>query len=255
MEEDMAGATKKAVKKKVAAVAKKKSVTLKEGMTWLKQNFGSGLAAGVAGTPFSVDMLVAIGTQETFEVWGRLIVEGMTPAKILPLCVGDTIGAPRRTAFPATKAELLAKPNGDKMFDIARQCLIDMAAHVPAYAAAAKNQNKFCHGYGLFQYDLQHFTGKDADPDYFLQQSWGDFNHCIAKCISELTEAMRRTFGPHKTSLTDDEMVYVAIAYNAGHVNLHKLPADKFKQGFQDSSGKFYGEYMNEYLQLAKSIP
>ena len=138
------------------------------------------------------------------------------------------------------------------MFDIARQSLIAMAQHVPAYAGAAANVNKFCHGYGLFQYDLQHFT---TDPNYFLQQLWGDFAQCLAKCISELNDALKRTYGPHKTSLTDEERVYVAIAYNAGHVNLHKLPAVKFKQGFKDSSGKFYGEYIDEYITLSKSIP
>lgn len=236
--------------KTVAAAPKKKSVSLKDGMTWLKDTFASGLQAGVAGTPFSVDMLTAIGTQETFEVWG-LLINDMTAAQILPLCVGDTIGAPHRTAFPATKEELLAKPNGQEMFDIAHQALVAMAQHVPSYAQVAKNPDKFCHGYGLFQYDLQHFV---ADPTYFLEKQWGDFNHCIAKCIGELDDALQRTYGPHKTSLTDEEMVYVAIAYNAGHVNLHKLPADKFKQGFKDGSGKFYGEYIDEYIQLAKTI-
>ena len=47
----------------------------------------------------------------------------------------------------------------------------------------------------------------------------------------------------------------MAIAYNAGHVNLHKLPADKFKQGFKDGQGKFYGEYIHDYMALAKTIP
>lgn len=236
---------------KAAAAPKKKSASLTEGMTWLKKNFGSAIQAGVAGTPFSVEMLMAIGTQETFEVWG-LLINGMTPAQILPLCVGDTIGAPSRKAFPASKNELLAKPNGQAMFDVAHQALVDMAQHVPAYANVAKNPDKFCHGYGLFQYDLQHFT---HDPDYFLQQKWDDFNQCIAKCIGELTDALHRTYGTNKPTLTDEEKVYVAIAYNAGHVNLHKLPAEKFKQGFRDSGGKFYGEYINDYIALANTIP
>src|SRR5882724_3395558 len=137
-EGSMATAPKKKTAK-TAAAPKAKSVSLKDGMAWLKKNFGSAIQAGVAGTPFSVEMLMAIGTQETFEVWGLLINEGMTPTQILPLCVGDTIGAPSRKAFPATKDELLAKPNGQEMFDIAHQALVDMAQHVPAYAKVAKN--------------------------------------------------------------------------------------------------------------------
>ncbi len=40
--------------------------------------------------------------------------------------------------------------------------------HVPAYSKVAKLPHKFCHGYGIFQYDLQFFL---TDPDYFLAGS------------------------------------------------------------------------------------
>ena len=45
-------------------------------------------------------------------------------------------------------------------------------------------------------------------------------------------------------------MVYVAIAYNKGSVNF----ARKFKQGHKDDNGKYYGEFIWEYLQHSKAI-
>ncbi len=108
--------------------------------------------------------------------------------------------------------------------------------------------NKFCRGYGIFQLDLQFFKN---NPDYFLQKKWYSFDECLAQCVNELKAAMRRAYGSGKTALTDEEKVYAAIAYNQGSVDFSK----KFKQGFRDQSGKYYGEYIWEYLQLAKSVP
>jgi hypothetical protein len=45
-------------------------------------------------------------------------------------------------------------------------------------------------------------------------------------------------------------MVYVAIAYNRGSVDFSR----GFKQGFRDEAGKFYGEYMRDYIRLAQSV-
>ncbi len=36
-----------------------------DALRWFKETFGQDLAKGVAGTPFSVDLLVAIAAQET----------------------------------------------------------------------------------------------------------------------------------------------------------------------------------------------
>jgi len=49
--------------------------------------------------------------------------------QILELCVGDTLDRGRR-AFPKTKAEFVAVPNGQTMFQIARKALVSMAAHI-----------------------------------------------------------------------------------------------------------------------------
>ena len=114
------------------------------------------------------------------------------------------------------------------------------------FKVAARNPDKFCRGFGIFQYDLQFFLG---NPDYFLEKRWHEFDQCLAQCVEELKAKLIRTYGRDKTSLTDKEMVYVAIAYNRGSVDF----SQGFKQGYKDSSGKYYGEYIWEYLQLAKA--
>jgi hypothetical protein len=213
---------------------------------WFKQSFGPRIEPELAGTPFTVDLLAAIAIQETFEVWGRIYKTIGDPDDVLPLCVGDVIGEPKRTAFPRTKAELLAAPDGAAMFDVAHQALVDMASHVPAYQVYANNPERFCHAFGIFQYDIQFFRD---DPDFFLQKQWGDFDECLRRCIAELKRVLVKTFGPSKTSLNDIESVYVAIGYNSGHVKI----TDGLKQGFKDDTGKYYGEYVNDYLQAARA--
>ena len=76
---------------------------------------------------------------------------------LLKLCVGDTIDAPRRSAFPRNKAALIAQPRGQQMFELAHSLLVEMAdaTGIESYIDAGRNPNKFCRGYGIFQRDLQ----------------------------------------------------------------------------------------------------
>ena len=144
---------------------------------WFKSQFQPQIEAAIAGTPFSVDMITAVACQETGGIWPRLRRQGLPTARILELCVGDTIDASPtgggRRAFPQNKAELLKAPQGDRMFAIARQGLVDMAAYIPDYRGAAARPDKFCHGFGIFQLDLQFFK---TDPDYFLSRRYADFD-------------------------------------------------------------------------------
>lgn len=220
---------------------------LSDGMAWFKREFGPKIVVRLAGTPYSLDMLTAIATQETYYIWSRLY-KTMPVSEVLKLCVGDTLDTPNRSAFPKNRAALVVVPDGLRMFEIAREALLAMSAHVPGYGGAASNPNKFCHGFGIFQYDLQHFM---THPSHFLQKGWHDFDVCLELCVKELDAARKRAYGADKTTLNDEEMVYVAIAYNRGSVNFSK----KFKQGHKDDSGKFYGEYMWDYLQLAHTVP
>jgi hypothetical protein len=119
-----------------------------------------------------------------------------------------------------------------------------MAACIPAYRGAASRPDKFCHGFGIFQLDLQFFK---TEPDYFLSRRYADFDAALARCVGELKSALKRLGWQAKTSLSDAEMAGVAIAYNTGRYD----PAKGLKQGYFDGS-KYYGENYYAYLQLAK---
>ncbi len=217
-----------------------------EAIQWFKTTFIKELEAAVAGTPFSVDLLSAIANQETGYIWSVLVEHKLPVPKILELCVGDTIDK-GRSAFPTNKSALMAAPGGAKMFDVARKALVDMAKYVHGYDGAVANPDKFCHGFGIFQYDLQFF---EDDPDYFLKKKWRNFRLCAAKCIGELNAAMERQGWAGKKTLSDEEKVYVAIAYNKGRAN----PALGFKQGYQSDDGKYYGENIAAFLAVAQTI-
>ena len=228
-------------------------------IAWFKKNFHAQATRAVAGTPFSLDLLTAIACQETGYIWQKLRKKpSLSVERILELCVGDTIDGSAtggRRAFPRTKTDLVELPsgrpreNGQAMFDIARQALVDMAeeTQIQAYLRAVGNRNKFCHGFGIFQYDLQAFL---REPDYFLNRRWGDFAASLAKCIEELNVKLRRIGYADKPRLTDEEMVHVAIAYNSGNFAKSK----GLRQGHFDGE-KFYGEYIFEFLRLSKTVP
>ncbi|GJD98115.1 M15 family metallopeptidase [Methylobacterium isbiliense] len=211
---------------------------------WFKTTFGGDIAAATAGTPFSINLIAAIAMQETSYIWRR-IYKTHTVAEVLAACTGDTLDAPRRSAFPKTRADLEAVPDGKAMFALARAALLNVAQYDPDLKKVAKKPDKFCHGFGMFQYDLQFFK---VDPDYFLEEKWKTFSGTLEKCVEELKIKLVRTYGKDKTSLTHDESVYVAIAYNTGRANLKK----DFKQGYRDSNGVYYGEYIDRFMSLAE---
>jgi hypothetical protein len=220
-----------------------------EDILWFKQQFHREIEAAVHGTPFSLDMLTAVACQETGLIWQVLRKQRLSLGQILALCVGDTIdasGEKGRKAFPRTKADLMTKPKGEQMFAIARQALVDMAQYISSYRSAAANANKFCHGFGIFQYDLQFFL---EDPDYFLQKRYADFAACARRCIGELHNAMKRIDWQDKTTLTDYEMACVAIAYNTGSFK----PNKGLKQGYFNGT-KYYGEEVFDFLRLSKTV-
>jgi hypothetical protein len=170
--------------------------------------------------------------------------------RILELCVGDTIdgnGTTGRSAFPRNKSALLAVPRGRAMFDVARQALVDMAEYITAYQRVTRNPDKFCHGFGVFQLDLQFF--KD-DPDYFLERRYARFDASLEKCLAELRRALVKRRLGDRPELTELEAASVAITYNTGGFN----PAKGLKQGHFDGQ-KFYGEQFVDFLRLAKTVP
>ena len=216
---------------------------------WFKSQFQPAIERAVAGTALNVDMITAFACQETGEIWPALRRQGLPTAQILELCVGDTIDASPtgggRRAFPKNKAELLTAADGQRMFDVARQGLVDMASYIPAYRGAASRPEKFCHGFGIFQLDLQFFK---VDPAYFLDKRYADFDAALGKCTGELQSVLKRLGWQTKASLTDQECAGIAIAYNTGRYD----PAKGLKQGYFDGA-KYYGENYFAYLQIARS--
>ncbi|MGJ5175919.1 SH3 domain-containing protein [Bradyrhizobium oligotrophicum] len=217
---------------------------------WFKRQFRTQTQAALAGTPFDLDMIVAIACQETGYIWAVLRKKELSLDRVLALCVGDTIDfrgpGKGRQAFPRNKEALVAEPNGQAMFDIARKALEDMAAFIPGYKDAVANPKKFCHGFGVFQRDLQFFK---VDPDYFLQRRYETFADTLAQCLGELRRGLKKLGFESRTSLTDLEFAKVAIAYNTGGFN----PAKGLKQGFFDGE-KFYGERIFDYLELSRTV-
>ena len=122
-----------------------------------------------------------------------------------------------------------------------------MSAVVPGYASAIQNPNKFCHAFGIFQFDLQFFA---LDVPYFAQGGYAEFPRSLQNCVTELIAAQKRTALKGKTVLTDREQVSVGIAYNRGSYN----PNLGLKQGHFDGE-HFYGENLMAYFNLAKTIP
>lgn len=219
-----------------------------EKIGWFKQQFKTRIENILKNTPFSVDMLTAIALQETGYIWGA-IYETQPLEEILKVCVGDTLDSPNRSVFPKNKAELLRVPRGDEMFRIAREALEDVARFNSSYRRVANSSpNKFCHGFGIFQYDLQFFR---TNPDFFLEKRWYDFDECLNVFVrDELKAALRRAYGAGKNTLTDREMVYVAIAYNKGSVNVN----GSFKQGHRSDDGRYYGENIWDYIRLSQQV-
>jgi len=225
----------------------------KDDMRWFQQQFHEKINAAVADTPFSLDFMTALACQETGEVWPKLRKTDLSVDRILELCVGDTIDG--RSAFPRSRAELESAPNGKKMFDIARAALVDMAQFITDYQKVAKNPDKFCHGFGIFQYDIQFF--KKEDPDYFLERRYTSFDASLGKALSELKSAAKKIGLHTKPALSDMEMTFVGIAYNTGGFN----PAKGLKQGFRPKDkngipvGLFYGEQTFQFIQTSKTVP
>ena len=80
---------------------------------WFKRQFQDRIAPALAGSPLTVDMIAAIACQETGHIWPLLRRKSLSTARILALCVGDTLDADKgRAAFPRNKSDLLARPDG-----------------------------------------------------------------------------------------------------------------------------------------------
>jgi hypothetical protein len=225
-------------------------MAIKDEITWFKEHFAADIIPALAGTPLSFDLICALAFQESGELWSKLRLR-LPREEVLRLSVGDTLDEPNRSAFPKNKDALIAAPRGQQMFDLAHQLLIEMAdaTGIEAYQHLARRPEKFVHGYGIFQYDLQFFR---RDPDFFLTQRWKDINSCIDKMMTELRTALQQLGFSEKLSLTDLQSAFVGIVYNTGFGNFRE--AKGLKQGHNDGMF-FYGENIDRFMKIAHDIP
>lgn len=226
-----------------------------DAMIWMNNTFGAEIDAALAGTPIPKTLLIAIGIQETYYIWAKMY-RTATPAEVLAVCVGDTIDFPKRaSAWPKNRAELELHPRGKEMFKVARDALLRIAKINSGYVGPAKNPDKFCHGFGMFQYDIQFFRKGRADEDYFIKGEWATWKGTLGRGVSELKGKLVELYGTGKANLSHDECVYLGIAYNRGAKRTKAdMETKKFKQGHKDSDGVFYGEYIDANLQAMKTL-
>lgn len=218
-------------------------------ISWFKRTFASDIVPALAGTPISIDMICALAFQESGELWSRLR-RNVSTQELLRLSCGDTLDYPNRSAFPRNQGALLAVDRGDEMFQLAHRLLEEMAAAtgIETYLRLSKRPEKFLHGYGVFQYDLQFFK---KDPAFFLEQKWTSIAACLEKLLGELKDGLKRLGYAQKPALTDLESSYLAIVYNTGFGNFKEERG--LRQGYFDGN-HYYGENIYEYIQVARAI-
>lgn len=225
-------------------------MAIADDIRWFKQTFAADVLPALSGTPLSFDLVSAIAFQESGELWSKMR-RNLPKAEVLRLSCGDTLDAPNRSAFPRNRAQLVAAPQGQTMFELAHRLLVEMgnATGIEAYQNLGTRPDKFVHGYGIFQYDLQFFR---VDPDFFLAQKWKNIEACVEKLMTELRGALDDLDLANESSLTDLQSAFVAIIYNTGFRNFN---ANKgLQQGHFDGT-HFYGENIDRYMKIAATIP
>ena len=219
---------------------------IKDDIGWFKENFGPKIEPALKGTPFTLDLLTAIALQETGMIWRVLRKKNLPLDRILELCVGDSLD--RKKTFPRDRAHLESLPKGAQMFAIANAALKDMSKFIPGFEGVAKKPNKFCHGFGIFQYDIQFFKN---EPDYFLERRYANFDNCLQRALRELQTARVGLGFGNLNQLNDTQMALISIAYNTG---VGGFKASKgLKQGHEEG-GRFYGENVFDFLRISKTV-
>ena len=217
-------------------------------MRWFHAEFAAPVAASVSGTPFRPELIMSIAVKEVGYLVQRMRAAGLATEQILIRCVGDTM---QRSAdkFPSDRVDLEDEPQGEQMFQIAREALAAVAEFSNSYRRVyEETPDAFCRGFGIFQYDLQFYL---EDPAFFLGRQWGSFQPCLTRFLQELYDALARNRWRGRQSLSFEEDVGIAIAYNAGRYR----PERGRRQGHRNSSsGRYYGEELADLLTVADSL-
>ena len=158
--------------------------------TWLKKNFGKDIAADVAGTPWTVDIITGIACQETAYKWLSW-VDKFDPATILQRCVFDASGdfpGTSRKAFPVNRQAFEAKYGKDFTDMLVAEGNKQRAMPQVDAPGGYKPAGYLYKGYGIFQNDLQNVV---ANPSFFLEKKWYNISDCVAGVVKELNGKAR----------------------------------------------------------------
>lgn len=155
---------------------------------WLMQNFGSAISQAIQGSPLDADLVAAIACKETANVWLAWI-DRLGPADVLARCVFDGSGdvpGTSRSAFPRNAADFRARAG-----DAATDMLIDEANETRKLRGYAP-QRWLYKGYGLLQYDLQHYL---SDPSFFRDRQWRTIDACLDRFMTEMNAKLQAAGG------------------------------------------------------------
>jgi hypothetical protein len=214
---------------------------------WFHREFRDQVRQATRATPFTPELVASIAVKEVGYLISRMRADGLSTDHILVRCVGDTKER-RPGKFPSNRADLESVPDGRRMFEAARRALELVKPYSGGSDRAFRNPDKFCRGYGIFQYDLQFFR---RDKEFFLNQGWSDFSACLERFIRELYEAMARIDWERTRELTEADEVGVGIAYNAGRY----YPARGLAQGnLNRSTQRYYGQELAELVAAARGL-
>ena len=155
---------------------------------WLFQNFRAQIDKVITGTPLDANLVAAIACKETANVWLHWI-DRLGASDVLARCVfdgsGDVPGS-YRSAFPRNAADFRAKV-GDAVTDL----LIDEANETRKLRGFGP-QRWLYKGYGIFQYDLQHF---ETDPGFFRDLEWRSMDSCLDRWMKEMQAKLQAANG------------------------------------------------------------
>jgi hypothetical protein len=155
---------------------------------WLLQNFGDQIKQAIQGSPLDPNHVAAIACKETANVWLSWI-DRLSPTDVLERCVFDGSGdvpGTSRSAFPRNAAEFRAKV-GDALTDM----LIDEANETRKMRGYGP-QRWLYKGYGLFQYDLQHY---ETDAGFFRDRQWRTMDACMDRFMKEMNAKLKASGG------------------------------------------------------------
>lgn len=173
---------------------------------WFRDNFWEQAIEHTQGSFVTPELACGITLNETAYKWGNWI-DKYDKETVLARCVFDTCGdtpGTLRSAFPVNRKafqDIYGTAITDKLvyeYNLTRKM------PQPGYPNGYKSEVPWiAKGYGLYQYDLQHFP---EDPAFFTEKRWYNFSDCMIKLVEEL----------HRKARIKETEFSIVKAYNGG---------------------------------------